>query len=233
MTSVSGSMTRRAASTRQNASYSVTVMRGAPIAHPLRAPRQHVKDDVIFFLIIRQPPRSTLFPYTTLFRSDTELETATAHSGSDWGAMNGTNPTISNVNPLDMLGNEGDTLYDNLANVDRIVTGTRARRDYYTNTYLKGIVSPVQAGGGVITFGSGVDATTADVTGLKWIYDRLVTATVAIILDSSAVWFLDGPKRQAMYEDGKIGFRGIVSKDWHAVKTVQSNKIVKLTGVSA
>src|SRR5256885_3903030 len=26
-------------------------------------------EDVIFFLMIRRPPRSTLFPYTTLFRS--------------------------------------------------------------------------------------------------------------------------------------------------------------------
>src|ERR1017187_10628476 len=26
---------------------------------------------LIFFLMIRRPPRSTLFPYTTLFRSDT------------------------------------------------------------------------------------------------------------------------------------------------------------------
>ena len=28
-----------------------------------------VRVDVIFFLMIRRPPRSTLFPYTTLFRS--------------------------------------------------------------------------------------------------------------------------------------------------------------------
>src|SRR2546429_5247999 len=27
-----------------------------------------------FFLMIRRPPRSTLFPYTTLFRSDIELK---------------------------------------------------------------------------------------------------------------------------------------------------------------
>src|SRR5215216_7295852 len=27
-----------------------------------------------FFLMIRRPPRSTLFPYTTLFRSDLELD---------------------------------------------------------------------------------------------------------------------------------------------------------------
>src|SRR3712207_8356800 len=28
-----------------------------------------ITDDVFFFLMIRRPPRSTLFPYTTLFRS--------------------------------------------------------------------------------------------------------------------------------------------------------------------
>ena len=29
----------------------------------------------VFFLMIRRPPRSTLFPYTTLFRSATALDT--------------------------------------------------------------------------------------------------------------------------------------------------------------
>src|SRR5712664_4764863 len=40
-----------------------------------------------FFLMIRRPPRSTLFPYTTLFRSGW----ATAHSGTRWA------PTTSAV----------------------------------------------------------------------------------------------------------------------------------------
>src|SRR3712207_8430215 len=31
-------------------------------------------DTDFFFLMIRRPPRSTLFPYTTLFRSDTYVE---------------------------------------------------------------------------------------------------------------------------------------------------------------
>src|SRR5690606_15985665 len=30
---------------------------------------------VLFFLMIRRPPRSTLFPYTTLFRSRAQLQT--------------------------------------------------------------------------------------------------------------------------------------------------------------
>src|SRR5690349_23662270 len=33
-----------------------------------------VFDPIFFFLMIRRPPRSTLFPYTTLFRSELELE---------------------------------------------------------------------------------------------------------------------------------------------------------------
>src|SRR3712207_8236670 len=32
--------------------------------------RQHLGQLIFFFLMIRRPPRSTLFPYTTLFRSD-------------------------------------------------------------------------------------------------------------------------------------------------------------------
>src|SRR3712207_9063643 len=35
-----------------------------------------------FFLMIRRPPRSTLFPYTTLFRSDAVLALADAYASS-------------------------------------------------------------------------------------------------------------------------------------------------------
>src|SRR5437660_7300885 len=34
-----------------------------------------------FFLMIRRPPRSTLFPYTTLFRSDRKRMSATVEVG--------------------------------------------------------------------------------------------------------------------------------------------------------
>src|SRR2546425_6971427 len=38
-----------------------------------------------FFLMIRRPPRSTLFPYTTLFRSAFTGETALAAEGGELG----------------------------------------------------------------------------------------------------------------------------------------------------
>src|SRR2546430_3026361 len=37
-----------------------------------------------FFLMIRRPPRSTLFPYTTLFRSRTEVRLAGNPGGADF-----------------------------------------------------------------------------------------------------------------------------------------------------
>src|SRR6266480_5405360 len=47
-----------------------------------------------FFLMIRRPPRSTLFPYTTLFRSDlrTELYRIT---GMDWTQVDGIDVQIA------------------------------------------------------------------------------------------------------------------------------------------
>src|SRR4029434_11325748 len=48
----------------------------APSATPCRAhttpsrwPPRSIRSIILFFLMIRRPPRSTLFPYTTLFRS--------------------------------------------------------------------------------------------------------------------------------------------------------------------
>src|SRR5471030_2059795 len=37
-----------------------------------------------FFLMIRRPPRSTLFPYTTLFRSDRRLRRGNLDGNSRW-----------------------------------------------------------------------------------------------------------------------------------------------------
>src|SRR6266511_2083660 len=45
------------------ASLAVTMMLSAVTGVPVRTRNQ------LFFLMIRRPPRSTLFPYTTLFRS--------------------------------------------------------------------------------------------------------------------------------------------------------------------
>ena len=42
----------------------------------------------IFFLMIRRPPRSTLFPYTTLFRSEEKLQQEFAKAFSKRAALN-------------------------------------------------------------------------------------------------------------------------------------------------
>src|SRR6266702_7705368 len=45
----------------------------------LSSPRSSSMLSVFFFLMIRRPPRSTLFPYTTLFRSSHERLLASGH----------------------------------------------------------------------------------------------------------------------------------------------------------
>src|SRR5687767_15689200 len=44
---------------------------------------------LIFFLMIRRPPRSTLFPYTTLFRSQHQTQHGTVGHGHPFGPPGG------------------------------------------------------------------------------------------------------------------------------------------------
>src|SRR6266403_4337279 len=48
--------------------------------------RQSWKTFLIFFLMIRRPPRSTLFPYTSLFRSH-RVDTEADHFGVAFGKL--------------------------------------------------------------------------------------------------------------------------------------------------
>src|SRR5262249_62101295 len=57
--------------------------------HRLLAPlHPHLCTPILsfFFLMIRRPPRSTLFPYTTLFRSKAGITTACLRIKSKWTA---------------------------------------------------------------------------------------------------------------------------------------------------
>src|SRR5256885_16863616 len=46
----------------------------------------HYLDSLFFFLMIRRPPRSTLFPYTTLFRSAAVSASAISWAGRTCGS---------------------------------------------------------------------------------------------------------------------------------------------------
>src|SRR2546426_4752841 len=53
-------------------------------------------DNIFFFLMIRRPPRSTLFPYTTLFRSSftTDAGRSTTSPAAIWSATWGVRTAI-------------------------------------------------------------------------------------------------------------------------------------------
>src|SRR3712207_9038785 len=50
-----------------------------------------------FFLMIRRPPRSTLFPYTTLFRSEADLLFASPSLAHPFGGDNNGRDVLSRV----------------------------------------------------------------------------------------------------------------------------------------
>src|SRR5205809_8034287 len=61
--------------------FAVSKTQSPPLSHilPLITFTDYIFSLFFFFLMIRRPPRSTLFPYTTLFRSEEEFA---VHSGS-------------------------------------------------------------------------------------------------------------------------------------------------------
>src|SRR3712207_1177891 len=72
---------------------------------------------LVFFLMIRRPPRSTLFPYTTLFRSDRDHRSKTRNSGNarqlytDYQQWSTTNRPAMGRRPCSGSGYEQQRLY--------------------------------------------------------------------------------------------------------------------------
>src|SRR2546430_3381205 len=60
-----------------------------PSTHSV-SPLIHRPPSGFFFLMIRRPPRSTLFPYTTLFRSLVELQSTRRNDASGEASERGT-----------------------------------------------------------------------------------------------------------------------------------------------
>src|SRR5258708_30407636 len=62
-----------------------------------------------FFLMIRRPPRSTLFPYTTLFRSDFRRIQPGVRKGDRWehlGTLNGFHALLVNDTDMAPMGRD-------------------------------------------------------------------------------------------------------------------------------
>src|SRR3712207_9232506 len=75
-----------------------------------------------FFLMIRRPPRSTLFPYTTLFRSRALFFRPPRRSGSFRDALRGEVP-FSKVGDFVLVKSDGTPSYNFAAVVDDLDMG--------------------------------------------------------------------------------------------------------------
>src|ERR1043165_7049752 len=76
---------------------------------------------LFFFLMIRRPPRSTLFPYTTLFRSGTSL-VINWTNGSGSNHLVRMNTSNSFTNPVNGTAYTANTIYG--SGEQTVYTGT-------------------------------------------------------------------------------------------------------------
>src|SRR3712207_7725603 len=102
---------------------------------------------VVFFLMIRRPPRSTLFPYTTLFRSGRVLVRARADAGEAdalagrFGGghgrvtMGGTlGPELALQGGFGLLDRKSTRLNSSHANISYAVFCLKKKKPYFLQT---------------------------------------------------------------------------------------------------
>src|SRR3712207_8703813 len=105
---------------------------------------------IFFFLMIRRPPRSTLFPYTTLFRSVIEGELR-ALLGRRYGRLAGLKVVVTAggtreaIDPVRYIGNRSSDrkstrLNSSHANISYAVFCLKKKK-YYTTSKTSHIIS--------------------------------------------------------------------------------------------
>lgn len=156
----------------------------------------------------------------------TELETASDVSGADFGAMSG---GLSSNNPYDVIGAVIDTIEANDGTVDTFASADKGFRDFIGNSNVKGQFSP----GANQEFGARSVNGVTGYSNVTWFIDNLLTNTLLTIYDRKAIILAQGPTKVAQYRNEEGGIDGYISRDWNAVKIVQSGRIRNLTGVTA
>lgn len=156
----------------------------------------------------------------------TALESAADVSGGDWGSYSS---GYSANDPYDNIGTIVDLIEANDGNADTIATADKGFRDFIGNTRVKG-----NAGGTPNNqFGPRVIGNIPGLQGFTWYIDQELTATIATVFDKRAIVLAQGPVRTAQYRDEQSGIDGYITRDWNAVKVVQSGLIRNLTGITA
>src|SRR5206468_12217375 len=87
---------------------------------------------LFFFLLIRRPPRSTLFPYTTLFRSIQPGETVALVGGSGGGKT-----TLVNLLPRFYVPGSGRVLLDGHDRSEEHTSELQSRSDLVCRLLLE------------------------------------------------------------------------------------------------
>lgn len=157
----------------------------------------------------------------------TELETATGIGAGDWAAYTTDHSTR---NPLIDLYSATSVITGNDGVPAKVGMDPAIWAEYNTNTHINGPTNSSPENVNQIYTATAFQ-TTLPKSGLTVFVDTLFTDTIAVIWDDEAVVLAQGPTGTARYRDEHHRAEGYYAKDYNAVKTVQSGKIRKLTGI--
>ena len=155
----------------------------------------------------------------------TELELAADVAGSDWTAYTGEHST---ADPYDQIGSIADTIYANGGEPNTLASADRVFRDFISNTRVS------KATNGTVgqNYGARIVNGIAGLPTFTWYIDNELTNTMVTVYDKKAVILAQGPVRTAQYRYEEAGIDGYITRDWNAVKTIQSGLIRNITSVS-
>lgn len=156
----------------------------------------------------------------------TELENASDVAGADFGARTG---GISTNDPYDVIGGVVDVIEANDGTVDVFTSADKGFRDFIGNSNVKGQFAP----GPSQDFGARVINNIQGYSGVTWYIDNLLTNTILTVYDRKSIILAQGPTKVAQYRNEEGGIDGYISRDWNAVRIVQSGLIRNITGITA
>src|SRR5688572_3445013 len=156
-----------------------------------------------------------------------ELETAANESGgADWAAHTA---GVSTTDPIRQIATVADIIELNGGTPNTIASHGRAFRDFAGNSRVngQGQVTPEAR------FGTTVVGNLPGLPGFTWYVDNLKTAGLVTIYDKSAVLLMQGPVRTAQYRNELKGADGYITRDYNAVKIIDTSRIRDLPAIGS
>ena len=159
------------------------------------------------------------------------LNAGTFTGGSSWTAVTA---GVSDDDPAVDIDTEITKLRNTNKGSGNWIAGSNLTtwRAFENNTYntLKGTANFEQVD---YSYGNSQYSNIKRFPGLKWAVDSFLSKQKVVIFDPEAILFLNGPTRTVNYVSQYQDYRGTLTKTFFVVKTIDADRVLGISGVTA